>query len=135
MQLARGYVGAAGLTADRFVADPRGDGARLYRTGDLAAWRDDGVLLYLGRTDHQIKIRGFRVELGEIEARLAARPEVGAAVVVAQSTPQGARLVAYVSGSDEPPARRTRRYCAPRWAWRCRTTWSRPRSWCCRRCP
>lgn len=101
VQLARGYVGAAGLTADRFVADPRGDGARLYRTGDLAAWRDDGVLLYLGRTDHQIKIRGFRVELGEIEARLAARPEVGAAVVVAQSTPQGARLVAYVSGSDE----------------------------------
>lgn len=101
VQLARGYVGAAGLTAERFIADPRGNGARLYRTGDLVAWRNDGMLLYLGRTDHQIKIRGFRVELGEIEARLTARPEVGAAVVVAQPTPQGAKLVAYVSAADE----------------------------------
>jgi amino acid adenylation domain-containing protein len=96
--LARGYLGRAGLTSERFVADPFEPGERLYRTGDLACWREGenggGELEYLGRIDHQVKIRGVRIELGEIEAGLLAQPGVREAVVVARG---GDLLVAYVS--------------------------------------
>ncbi|WLE63029.1 amino acid adenylation domain-containing protein [Burkholderia plantarii] len=93
--LARGYLGRPDLTAERFVPDPFATvpGARLYRTGDLARWRTDGALDYLGRVDHQVKIRGLRIELGEIESALTALPSVREAVVVALD----GRLIAYVT--------------------------------------
>ena len=105
--LARGYHGSPGLTADRFRPDPFSSrrGARLYRTGDLARWRADGVLEYLGRRDGQVNLRGNRVELGEIEARLREHPLVlEAAVVVREDAPER-RLVAYVVGEAGPALR------------------------------
>ncbi|MFP6560684.1 amino acid adenylation domain-containing protein [Paraburkholderia sp. B3] len=98
--LARGYLDRPALTAERFVPDPFEPGARLYRTGDLARWRADGALDYLGRLDHQVKIRGLRIELGEIEAVLQRQEGVETAVVAAQDGPNGKRLVAYVSARD-----------------------------------
>ncbi len=96
--LARGYLNNPALTADRFVADPFGsDGGRLYRTGDLVRWRSDGHLEYMGRLDHQIKIRGFRVELGEIEAQLLAQTGVREAVVLTHEMRNGKTLLAYVA--------------------------------------
>ncbi|HWM04187.1 MAG TPA: non-ribosomal peptide synthetase [Actinophytocola sp.] len=98
--LAHGYHGDPVLTATRFVPDPFADGpgGRLYRTGDLARRRADGVLEFLGRTDHQVKIRGFRVETGEVEAALRRHPEITDVAVVAQVSATGRTLAAcYVS--------------------------------------
>ena len=101
--LARGYLGRAEITADRFVPDPFGQqsGARLYRTGDQVRWSAAAELEYIGRIDNQVKVRGFRIELGEIESMLAGHPEVREAIVLAR-TDEGAekRLVAYVVARD-----------------------------------
>ncbi len=95
VQLADGYVGAPGLSAERFVADPTESGARMYRTGDLVRWNAHGELEYLGRTDFQIKIRGQRVELGEIEHAMRGVPGIDALVAVARQEAGGAVLVVY----------------------------------------
>lgn len=102
-QLADGYLGRPELTASRFVDDPFGPpGSRMYRTGDLARWGADGEVEYLGRTDHQVKLRGQRIELGEVETALAARPGVdGSCAVVVED-----RLVGYVTGDADGVALR-----------------------------
>jgi amino acid adenylation domain-containing protein len=97
--VARGYLGRPEMTQQRFVSDPfdtAGD-ARMYRTGDLGRWQPDGTIEYLGRNDQQVKVRGFRVELGEIEAHLGQHPEVKECVVIVrEDEPSDKYLVAYL---------------------------------------
>jgi acyl-coenzyme A synthetase/AMP-(fatty) acid ligase/acyl carrier protein len=103
--LAAGYLGRPGLTADRFIPDPGGTpGARLYKTGDLARWLPDGSIEFLGRLDFQVKLRGLRIEIGEIEHHLAGLPGVGQCAVVVQKTPAGSdMLVAFIQPQGDPP--------------------------------
>ncbi|WP_166210640.1 non-ribosomal peptide synthetase [Cognatiluteimonas telluris] len=102
--VARGYLNRPELTSERFVADPYADesGATMYRSGDLGRWHADGSIEYLGRNDHQLKIRGFRVEPGEVESRLLEHPSIREAVVVGRSETSGdRRLIAYLTVGAE----------------------------------
>jgi nonribosomal peptide synthetase DhbF len=101
--LARGYLHLPGATAASFVANPFGvPGSRMYRTGDHARWREDGQLEFIGRGDYQVKVRGFRVELGEVESSIARHPCVDRAVVVAHAAPtRGSYLIGYVTPAKD----------------------------------
>jgi len=94
--LARGYLGQPELTADRFIPDPFSQGGRLYKSGDLGRWREDGIVEFAGRVDHQIKLRGFRIEPGEIEAVLRSDQRVAEAVILLHNDGGRSSLVAYV---------------------------------------
>lgn len=99
VQVGMGYLARPGLTAERFVPDPFRPGQRMYKTGDVARWLEDGAIEYLGRSDHQVKIRGNRIELGEIEGTVMRHPSVARCVVTAHDFGNGdLRLVGYVVG-------------------------------------
>ncbi|WP_271985224.1 non-ribosomal peptide synthetase [Pseudoclavibacter terrae] len=100
--VASGYVGQPGLSAERFLADPfAGDGTRMYRTGDVVRRRRSGSLRFLGRIDEQVKIRGYRVELAEVEAALRRQPGVSAAAAIVVGDGASARIVGYVTGERQ----------------------------------
>ena len=107
VNLARGYLRLPGLTAERFVPDPiSGEpGARLYKTGDLVRCRPDGAMVFIGRGDHQVKIRGHRVELGEVEVALSDLKGVKQAVVVASADVAGGNSLSHTSSQIKAPAR------------------------------
>lgn len=104
--LARGYLDRPGLTAERFIADPAGGGKRIYRSGDLCRQRANGVIDYLGRLDQQVKLRGHRIELGEVEVAVRRCGGVKEAVVELRGHAERQRLIAYVVGTAEPAALR-----------------------------
>jgi acyl carrier protein len=113
--VARGYLNRAELTAEKFIADPFSpeEGARLYRTGDLVRYLPERDLEFLGRVDHQVKIRGHRIELGEIEATLESHPEIRQAIVTVTDGADGApELAAYVTaqGTQPPSVREIRQF-------------------------
>ena len=110
IQLAQGYLGRPDLTASRFIADPFAPGERMYRTGDVARWLDNGAVEYLGRSDDQLKIRGQRIELGEIDRAMLSLPDVAQAVAHACVFNQAAatggdarQLVGYVVSESGLP--------------------------------
>ena len=111
--LARGYLGRPGLTAERFVADPFGPtGERLYRSGDRARWRADGSLIFEGRVDDQVQLRGFRIELSEVEAVLREQPGATAAAAVVEEAPSGQsvlRAFAVAEAGEAPDVEELRR--------------------------
>jgi len=115
--LARGYLNRPDLTAERFVPNPYSGSVLMYKTGDLCRWRPDGSIECLGRNDHQVKIRGHRIELGDIESALSSHPDVKQAVVSVQERGSAdKRLVAYVvaNSGNIPPAEELRRYLTDR---------------------
>ncbi|MEN3810128.1 amino acid adenylation domain-containing protein [Chromobacterium piscinae] len=99
--LGLGYLNRPSLTAARFVASPFGDGELMYRTGDLVRWNARGQMDFIGRVDHQVKVRGFRIEMGEVEHALASLPGVNAAVVLAEAVGGSHRLIAYCTMADD----------------------------------